>query len=202
MTKYPPLSNPAAFAKAVPERITYHKGHPRNYRFNAKTGVLRFEDEHDITSSGAAFSLIPLAFRIFKASLFGGEEKDWFEVYFLNQSGHVCVLSFHSSSVDRLKRAIVRNLMYDGLTLAECIMTVRPLPRNHEKYGPYYVADFFFEELPQPAADKGTEIRRLLPPIYREDTVSHPDTISLMAGYGHPGILNHAPAAIDSREAA
>ena len=201
MTKFPPLSNPTAFAKAVPERITYHKGLPRNYRFNAKEGTLNYEDQTAITQSGSTFSLIPLAFRIFKAALFGTELRDWFECFFLNQSGHLCVLSFHSSSVDRLKKAMMRDLIYEGISLWDCILTVRPLPRSHPKHGGYFVADFLFELLPEAAQKKSAEIRAALPAIYREDTITHPDTISLMAGYGYPALFNHAPEISESEAA-
>jgi hypothetical protein len=186
MTKYPPLANPASFALAIPDRVKYHKGYPRNYRFNAKNGTLNYEDQEQITKPGSTFSLIPLAFRIFEAPLFSKKTRDWFEVFFLNQSGHLCGLLFHSSSVDRLQQAVAKHLIYDEISILDCVLTVRPIPRSHQEHGPYYVADFLFEEMPQPAKDKAQEIRKAIPAIYRDDTVSHPGFIKLQAGYQSP----------------
>ena len=186
MTKFPPLSNPQSFARAIPSRVTYLTGRPRNYRFNAKNGTLNYEDQEQITQPGSTFSLIPLAFRVFEAPLFANKVRDWFEVFFLNQSGQLCGLLFHSASVDRLQQAVSKDLFYEELSILDCVLTVRPIPRNHKEFGPYYVADFLFEEMPQDAKDKAGEVRQTLPAIYRDDTVSHPDFIKLQAGYEAP----------------
>lgn len=186
MTNFPPLSNPASFARAVPERITYLTGRPRNYRFNAKNGTLNYEDQKQITEPGSTFSLIPLAFRVFEGALFAGKTRNWFEVFFLNCSGQLCGLLFHSASVDRLQQAVSRDLFYEELSLLDCILTVRPIPRSHPEHGPYYVADFLFEEMPPTAREKAQAIREHLPPVYRGDTVTHPDTYKLQAGYQAP----------------
>ena len=182
-TKFPPLSNPASFANIVVERIAYRTGTPRNYRFNAKRGTLNYEDQEAITTTGSTFSLIPLAFRIFSAPLFKGDHRDWVELFFLNQSGHLCGLLFHSSSVDRLEQAMARDLFYEDLSLLDCVLTVRPISRTHEKYGPYYVADFLFEPLPEAAAQKAAAIRATLSPIFRADTVTEEKTIHQQEGY-------------------
>lgn len=186
MTKFPPLSNPKSFARAIPERVTYLTGHPRNYRFNAKNGTLNYEDQEQITQPGSTFSLIPLAFRVFEAALFSGKIRDWFEVFFLNQSGQLCGLLFHSASVDRLQQAVSKDLFYEELGILDCVLTVRPIPRNHKEFGPYYVADFLFEEMPPEAKHKAEQIRKALPAIYRDDTTSHPDFIKLQDGYLAP----------------
>jgi len=185
-TNYSPLSNPASFAKALPERVTYLEGLPRNYRFNAKKGTLNYETEKEITSDGSAFSLLPLALRVFTAPLFKGPDRKWLEIFFLNKSGHVCGVLFHSSSVDRFYDAAGKRMVYDGISPISSLITVRPLPRKHPEYGPYYVADFSFEELPTEAMAKADEMREVLPPIYRDDTVTHPDCILLQDGYHAP----------------
>ncbi|MEL7163402.1 MAG: hypothetical protein AAFN92_21775, partial [Bacteroidota bacterium] len=151
-----------------------------------KNGTLNYEDQKQITEPGSTFSLIPLAFRVFEAPLFTGKTRDWFEVFFLNLSGQLCGLLFHSSSVDRLQQAVSKDLYYDELGILDCILTVRPIPRTHPEHGPYYVADFLFDELPAAAKEKAQLIREHLPAIYREDTVSHPDAFKLHAGYRAP----------------
>jgi hypothetical protein len=185
-TNYSPLSDPAAFSRALPERVTYLEGLPRNYRFNAKNGTLNYETEKEITPSGSAFSLIPLALRVFTAPLFKGPDRKWLEIFFLNKSGHVCGVLFHSSSVARFYDAAGKRMAYDGISPVTSLITVRPLPRKHSEHGPYYVADFSFEELPAAAITKADEIREALPFIYRDDTVTHPDTILLQDGYQAP----------------
>ena len=185
-TNYSPLSDPASFALAIPERVTYLEGLPRNYRFNAKKGTLNYEDEKEITAPGAAFTLLPLALRVFTAPLFKGTDRKWLEIFFLNRSGHVCGVLFHSSSVERFYNAAGKRMVYDGVSPVTSLITVRPLPRKHPEHGAYYVADFSFEELPPPAVAKAEEMRELLPPIYREDTATHPETVLLQDGYQAP----------------
>jgi hypothetical protein len=77
-------------------------------------------------------------------------------------------------------------MVYDGVSPITSLITVRPLPRKHPEHGPYYVADFSFEELPKEAIAKAEAIREALPPIYRDDTVTHPETILLQDGYQAP----------------
>jgi hypothetical protein len=185
-TNYSPLSDPASFARALPERVTYLEGLPRNYRFNAKEGSLNYEKEKKITSGGSTFSLLPLALRVFTAPLFKGPDRKWLEIFFLNKSGHLCGVLFHSSSVDRFYNAAGKRMVYDGVSPITSLITVRPLPRKHPEHGSYYVADFSFDELPAEAIAKTEEMREVLPPIYRDDTVTHPETIMLQDGYSAP----------------
>ena len=187
MTKFPPLSNPNSFARAIVDRVKYVVGLPRNYRFNAKNGTLNFEDQQQITEPGSAFSIIPLAFRILdNVSLFNDEPRERFEVFFLNQSGHLCDLILHSYSVENLRRATAKYLSYEELSILDCVLTVRPVPRNHPKHGAYYVADFLFEEMPEEAKLRAAEMRSVLSPIYREETVCHPDLTTHAEGYCAP----------------
>lgn len=185
-TNYSPLSDPDSFARAVVDRVTYLEGLPRNYRFNAKKGTLNYENKKEITATGSAFSLLPLALRVFTAPLFKGPDRKWLEIFFLNKSGHVCGVLFHSSSVDRFYDAAGKRMVYDGVSPITSLITVRPLPRKHPEHGPYYVADFSFEELPPAAIAKAEEMREVLPPIYRDDTTTHPDTMMLSDGYHAP----------------
>jgi hypothetical protein len=187
-TNYAPLSDPKSFAKARSERVTYLEGLPRNYRFNAKKGSLNYEDEKEITDGGSSFSLLPLALRVFRAPLFNSPSRMWLEIFFLNKSGHLCGVLFHTSSVDRFYNSAGKRMSYDGISPLSSLITVQPLVRKHAEYGPYYVADFKFEELPPAAAKKAAEMRSILPPIYRSDTVTLPESILLQDGYSAPEI--------------
>jgi len=186
-TKLPPLSNPASFARAIVERITYIEGNPRNYRFNAKDGGLNHEGEEKITTDGATFSLIPIALRVFTASLFKSPEREWLEIFFLNQSGHMSSLLFHSASVERYYDRVGKRVSYDKVSALDSLITVRPLVRKHPEHGIYYVADFFVEPLPEAAIQKADEIRAAFPAIFRKDTVCHPDQMTICQGYYAPG---------------
>ena len=199
MTTIPaPLSSPQDFARAIPARVKYLTGKPRNYRFNAKAGSLNHEGTEIITEPGATFALIPLAARIFRASLFKTQERDWLELFFLNQAGHLCTLAFHSSSVDRFKDALAARAYYDEIDITQALITVKPMPRKHKQHGPYYVAEFQIEALPAAAAAKVHEMREVLAPIYRADTITPPESIILQDGYSIPRL----PAAESYSDAA
>ncbi len=88
--------------------------------------------------------------------------------------------------MDRFYDAAGKRMVYDGISPISSLITVRPLPRKNPEHGPYYVADFSFEELPAEAMAKAEEMREVLPPIYRDDTVTHPDCILLQDGYHAP----------------
>ena len=150
----------------LPE-IKYLPGFPRKYRFDAKNGKLNFNGETDITPKGQAFTIIPLAHRIFTDEILGYSRRKWAEMFFVNQAGHVCSLLFHGYSVDQLQ-VILGDLYYEDAGLTDIRLTVHPEPRSND-FGNYYVASFGFEVLP--AADRAqlALVAESLPPIYRQD---------------------------------
>lgn len=126
--------------------LKYLPGLPREYRFNAKTGELHLGTGAAVTKKGEAFSLIPIAYRIFSADMFNYEGKDWAEIFFINASGHISVLMVHGFSVDAL-RACMADLYYEGVNLCQAVITITPTPKSNE-FGTYYIAQFSATPLP------------------------------------------------------
>ncbi|PHN01888.1 hypothetical protein [Flavilitoribacter nigricans] len=150
----------------LPE-IKYLPGFPRKYRFDAKNGKLNFNGETDITPKGQAFTIIPLAHRIFTDEILGYSRRKWAEMFFVNQAGHVCSLLFHGYSVDQLQ-VILGDLYYEDAGLTDIRLTVHPEPRSND-FGNYYVASFGFEVLPPADREQLALVAESLPPIYRQD---------------------------------
>ncbi|MCB0634854.1 MAG: hypothetical protein R2824_33095 [Saprospiraceae bacterium] len=147
--------------------IKYLPGFPRKYRFDAKNGKLNFNGEIDITPKGQAFSLIPLAHRIFTDEILGYSRRKWAELFFINQAGHLCSLLFHGYSVDQLQ-LILGDLYYEDAGLTDIRLTVHPEPRSND-FGNYYVASFGFEALSAPDREQMELVAESLPPICRQD---------------------------------
>lgn len=147
--------------------IKYLPGFPRKYRFDAKNGKLNFNGETDITQKGQAFTIIPLAHRIFTDEILGYSRRKWAELFFVNQAGHLCSLLFHGYSVDQLQ-VILGDLYYEDAGLTDIQLTVHPEPRSND-FGNYYVASFGFEVLPPADREQLALVAESLPPIYRQD---------------------------------
>ncbi|PHN01273.1 hypothetical protein [Flavilitoribacter nigricans] len=150
----------------LPE-IKYLPGFPRKYRFDAKNGKLNFNGEADITPKGQAFTLIPLAHRIFTDEILGYSRRKWAELFFINQAGHLCSLLFHGYSVDQLQ-LILGDLYYEDAGLTDIRLTVHPEPRSND-FGNYYVASFGFETLSAADREQLALVAESLPPIYLQD---------------------------------
>lgn len=152
------------------ESLRYLPGFPRNYRFDAKKGVLRFKNEAEITAKGQSFSFIPIAFRIFSDEILNFPPRKWAEMLFINGAGQVCAVLFHGYSVDRLQ-TMLGDLYYEEVNLCELILTVTPTPRSNE-HGGYYVASFSYELLSGEEVKTMGSIINALPPLYREETLT------------------------------
>lgn len=160
-----PLTNVKSLIQ-LPE-IKYLPGFPRKYRFDAKNGKLNFNGQTDITPKGQAFTIIPLAHRIFTDEILGYSRRKWAELFFVNQAGHLCSLLFHGYSVDQLQ-LILGDLYYEDAGLTDIQLTVHPEPRSND-FGNYYVASFGFETLPASDREQLALVAESLPPIYRQD---------------------------------
>lgn len=128
-------------------QIKYLEGLPRDYRFNAKTGTLFQGATVEITKKGQSFSFIPLSYRIFTAEMFNYEKKDWAEIFFINDRGHISCIMFHGYSVEQL-RATIAGLFYEDRNLCQTVLTVSAAPKSNE-HGAYYVAEFSTELIPE-----------------------------------------------------
>jgi hypothetical protein len=158
--------------------IKYLIGKPRSYHYNASKGSLLLNGEIPITMQMEAFSFVPIAYRLFRDSLFTKKgaisvEKDWVEFYVLNENLQICVITFHQYSVEMFLQHFADYLYYDDLTPCECVFTVTPMAKTTQKLGEtfnYTIASFRSTK-----ADKDTiEAIRILTEtvrqIYRRDT--------------------------------
>ncbi len=126
--------------------IRYMPGNPRSYRLDLGKGALNLEGREQVTKPGAGFKVLPVAFRCLEAGLFGQPQKKWCEVYFLNESGHVCMFMFHGFSVQNLSEA-ARDLFYEKKGLCEVRWNVRLEQKVNTDGAKYYMAFFDFEQL-------------------------------------------------------
>ena len=125
----------------------YIVGEPRDYRLNLGNGVLTLGGGKQVTEPKASFKVLPIATRCIEGALFGQPAKKWFEVYFINEAGHICQFMFHGFSVDNLNRAS-KELRYDETKLCEVVWTVRLVEKtNQAQKSTYYMAEFSFEEV-------------------------------------------------------
>jgi|GEM_PF-1618185 len=171
-----PISDPAKFIGANGEIMTprYIVGEPRDYRLNLGNGVLTLGGGKQVTEPKASFKVLPIATRCLEGTLFGQPAKKWFEVYFINEAGHLGQFMFHGFSVDNLNRAS-KELRYDETKLCEVVWTVRLVEKtNQAQKSTYYMAEFSFEEVK--AEDLPTlkalqnNIREEYQHIYRQST--------------------------------
>lgn len=165
--------------------LRYLPGFPRSYRFDAKKGILNFNGEKDLTQKGQAFSLVPLAFRIFTDEILGFTRRRWAELFFVNEGGQVCSLLFHSYSVEQLQRAL-GELYYDDASLTDVRLTVLPEPRQNA-YGSYYVATFRCEALPAAERAQLAALADSLPPLYRQETLTGDAWLHISKNFEAPG---------------
>lgn len=151
--------------------IKYLEGLPREYRFNAKTGILTKGADHAMTDRGESFSIIPIAYRLFSAEMFQYEARDWAELFFINEAGHVSCLMFHGYSVESLRQTMA-DLFYEDVSLTQVILTCTPVQKSNE-YGSYYILSFKAKPL-TPGRDQNfsAELTNTLAPIFQYKTAS------------------------------
>jgi len=151
--------------------IKYLEGLPREYRFNAKTGTLSQGGNLDVTKKGEPFSILPIAYRIFSADMFNYEGKDWAEIFFINERGHMSCMMVHGFSVDALRQCMA-DLFYEDVNLCQTVLTVTPVQKSNE-FGTYYVAQFKATPLPERERDTAKMLHdSLARPIFQYKTVS------------------------------
>jgi len=125
----------------------YIVGEPRDYRLNLGNGVLTLGGGKQVTEPKASFKVLPIAVRGLQGALFGQPDKNWFEVYFINEAQQLCMFMFHGFSVDNLNKSS-KELRYDETKLCEVIWNVRLKEMtNKAQKSTYYMAEFSFEEV-------------------------------------------------------
>lgn len=171
-----PIAAVAKFIGENGEIITprYIVGEPRDYRLNLGNGVLTLGGGKQVTEPKASFKVLPIAVRGLEGAIFGQPAKNWFEVYFINESNQIGLFMFHGFSVDNLNKSS-KELRYDETKLCEVIWNIRLVEKtNKTTKSTYYMAEFSFEEVK--AEDLATlkavqeNIREAHGSIYRQDT--------------------------------
>ena len=111
------------------QSIMYLSGRPRQYRFDASKGQFNIKGEIPLTKKGKAFTILPVAFRIFKDDILGMGVKKWVEFYFINEKTQLCALLFHGYSVENLLR-MTDEMFYDGVNLCQVALTIEPIEKT------------------------------------------------------------------------
>jgi hypothetical protein len=155
-------------------RIRYMQGYPRSYRFDASKGLLTLDGETAITTaSNKTFSFVPLAYRIFKDTLFNYQNMKWLEVFFLNESMQLCSCLFHQYSVQNFLDYAYKHLYYSGCKVCEVLWTVTPVEKLNEKVGSkYHIAQFSATPLSTSDIEAIQTARTVLSRIVRYETVT------------------------------
>lgn len=153
--------------------ITYLRGRPRQYRFDASKGQLNIKGEIPLTKKGKAFTILPVAYRIFKDDILGMGLKKWVEFYFINQKMQLCALLFHGYSVENLLR-ITDEMFYDDVNLCQVALTVEPIEKTSSqvidgKHPKYFMCEFSYQPLDKEAQDNLEAATSHLR-IWREET--------------------------------
>jgi hypothetical protein len=133
-------------------KLRYLEGKPRQYRFDAKEGVMYAmfgEDKEPLTKKKEAFSFIPVALRVFEAELFAAQYegvRTWAEIYFINNGGDLCHFLIHGYSVEELQK-LNAQIFYatpadeEPKPINHFIVTLTPEQKENDK-GKYCIAYF------------------------------------------------------------
>lgn len=168
----------------APQKIVYLAGNPVDYRFRAKEGKITCELVGEKTvcdfKKGDTFTVRPIAVRLFKfTGLYGIERRnekgevmpdDWGELFFLNNSGHVCVLTFGRFSVTNLVSNVGKMLHYTGQKMTGVNLEISGKQKSN-KFGEYWILQFAMSETAPDASFDSL----VLPCIYREYTTMSDD---------------------------
>ena len=155
------------------QTITYLQGRPRQYRFDASNGKFNIKGEIPLTKKGKAFTILPVAFRIFKDDILGMGLKKWVEFYFINEKMQLCALLLHGYSVENLLR-MTDEMFYDGVNLCQVALTIEPIEKTSSqvidgKNPKYFMCEFSYQPLDQAAQDNLEAVTKHLR-IWREET--------------------------------
>ena len=165
-------------------KYKYLEGHPRQYRFDAKEGVFNINGTDKI---GRSFSFQPIAWRIFTDNILNMGQKNWCEIFFIDEKNCVSALLFHGYSVDNIFR-LIEPLYYDDLTLADVIVEVIAEKKENNNITPkgvYYIASFSYK-MADPA--RTAELKEFATDfkIFRQETLTGMATIKSAYNFYNP----------------
>lgn len=165
--------------------IRYLPGYPQVVRFDASRGIFSINGGIPLTKKGEDFTLVPVAFRIFKDNILGFGIKRWAEFFFISEQKTVCNLLVHGYSVENLMRTI-QDMYYDGSNLCEVALTLKPVEKMIKETGSkYFIAEFGFKKLD---ADTQSTLQAAVSglKIWREDTLTGDAINELSSNYNPP----------------
>ncbi len=159
-------------------KYRYIIGAPKQYRFNAQAGQFNINEEQILLDSKGktldSFSFQPIAWRIFEDILFGrGRKETWAELFFIDDKNCVSSIMVNNSTLEGLQK-LAEALFYDGITLAQVVLTIRPEKKEREKDGQkqtWYIGRYSYQLADEA---KVKELREYANdyPIYRRDTLT------------------------------
>ena len=143
-----PISDYKKFVSKDGEILTprFLTGSPRSYHLDLSKGCLNLDGQQAITKQGEPFKIQPIAIRVLEGALFGQEEKKWCEFYFVNEAGHLCMMMFHSYSLDNFRNKF-RELYYEEVSPCDVVWTISLAEKKNKDNQKYYMAFFEFEKL-------------------------------------------------------
>jgi len=177
--------------------LRYRKGQPRSIRFDAGQGILTLDGQEAITTAGESFDMILIAYRAFDGDVFKMGDKEWIELFWINNLGNVCQTMMHTYS--RAELALVsRDLYYDRVELRDVVLTVTPEKRTNAQGKDYYVAQFKSTPLSKEQQESMRLVHEHLAPIYRRESFSIDHTERKAEGYGPVPLSDPEPTAAPS----
>ena len=185
-------------------KIKYLAGFPRSYRFDASRGFFTINGAVPISQKDQPITIIPIAYRIFRADILGITGKQWAEFFFLNESKQLCNLLVHGYSVDNLMES-TKELFYDEVNLCGVALTIQPIEKTSKqkdengKYPKYYIGKFTYQLLDEIAREnlKATIEGHQ---IWRSDTITEEVDTQIAINYNPPVAVQEVAEADSSKE--
>ena len=174
-------------------KIKYLAGFPRSYRFDASRGYFNVGGIQPISKKDEPITIIPVAYRIFTADILGVKGKKWVEIFFLNQSNHLCNILFHGYSVDSLLEN-TQELFYDDVNLCGVALTIQPIEKTSKqqddngKHPKYYIGKFTYQLLDE-VARENLKTTVETHQIWRADTVTTEVETQVAVNYQVPTVV-------------
>ena len=161
----------------------YFLGQPRDYRLDMGLGGLCLGSQKGVIKGmTTTIKVIPIAVRCLEGKVFVKKEKlekteakKWFEVYFINEAGHLSLFMFHGYSVDNLSAA-TKELLYEGSKLTQAVWTILLTQKKNKDGDTYHMGFFSLEALSEGDQATMKEVynnitdRKENNHIYRDDT--------------------------------
>lgn len=190
--------------------IKYREGRPRQVRFDAKEGVfkeLKPGTTDQLQVIGKSLTFQPIAWRFFKGNILNMGQKEWVELFFVDEQNRLSALLLHSWSVENLRR-IEDPLFYEGdATLADVVLTIETEKKENTKITPkgvYYIAMFSYVMADTVRTQQLTDYAEKNY-IYRMETIDPKSVIEAVHNYRLPQPVldqllgvNSEPIAIES----